>query len=89
MVYKSLINNWTYTDFILLTFITNTELHVCICVLQHQPLRDCNVNDHLPDVAKCGHTHSHLTETLSVEETKDALPLDKHLSGVINTTRWC
>lgn len=43
--------------------------------MQHQPLRDRDVHDHLPDAAQRGHAYFHLAETQSVEEPQDALHL--------------
>lgn len=45
--------------------------------LQHQPLRDCDVHDHLPDAAQRGHAYFHLAKTQSVDETQVALPLSE------------
>lgn len=43
--------------------------------MQHQPLRDRDVHDHLPDAAQRGHAYFHFAETQSVEEPQDALHL--------------
>lgn len=48
---------------------------LCSALLQHQPLRDRDVHDHLPDAAQCGYAYFHLTKTQSVEEPQVALPL--------------
>lgn len=49
----------------------------CSAILQHQPLRDRHVHDHLPDAAQRGHAHFHLAKTSSVGETQVALPLSQ------------
>ena len=54
---------------------THTLLPCSLSLLQHKPLCDSDVDDHLPDVTQRCHACLHLTKTLTVEEAQDALPL--------------